>query len=159
MQWEDLTKELDAITNDLSVFYDIRLAVTEGEVDGKLTRPDHWPQDIEVKETVWRDYYTGERLEEYVRPWQPGMGHDAFMGENINCISVDTDRSWSGSWNEDECYGGQKSCPCQYPVQPLLRLRGLCSFYYTHKVLDSIYTTMQLPGEPTCSCRDATGLL
>ena len=147
MQWEDLTKELDAITNDLSVFYDIRLAVTEGEVDGKLTRPDHWPQHIEVKETVWRDYYTGERLEEYARPWYPG--HDANFGEDYNCLALTTNQPWSTSWFEWQDYSYNMRCPCQYQQKPLLRLRGLCKILVTSFILDKQYTPVQLPGDPT----------
>ena len=35
----------------------------------ELKRPDHWSEDIEVEEGVWRDYYTGEKLANYTYPW------------------------------------------------------------------------------------------
>ena len=35
-----------------------------------MKRPDHWSEDIEVEEGVWRDYYTGERLlANFTYPW------------------------------------------------------------------------------------------
>ena len=37
-----------------------------------------------------------------------------------------TNVPWNVSWGEQKCSNFKKSCPCQYSVQPLLSLRGLC---------------------------------
>ena len=38
----------------------------------------HWPADTIVEEGVWRDYYSGEKLENYTKPW-----HVSSKAENI----------------------------------------------------------------------------
>ena len=65
----------------------------------------HWPEDTEVAEGVWRDYYTGEKLEDFPKPWK--KPHDERFGEGIDCLGLHTwwpeeghviqfDTSWSG---------------------------------------------------------------
>ena len=46
---------------------------------------DHWPEGVEAEEGVWRDYYTGEQLENYTKPWA-SSNTDEEVGENNNCI-------------------------------------------------------------------------
>ena len=69
----------------------------------------HWPETIEANETVWRDYYTGERLEEYARPW---YDHDGWYGEEYNSLVMYTDEPWEKSWYEWQYYSYEMSCPC-----------------------------------------------
>ena len=43
-QWENLTREIDLITEDRSVLPWMWLPATEGDIDHKLARLDHWPE-------------------------------------------------------------------------------------------------------------------
>ena len=71
-EWKSFTQEFDLITRYRSgVLNYLWLSATEGDVDGSLAEPDHWPetelvnnetQKMEAVETVWRDFYSGERL-------------------------------------------------------------------------------------------------
>ena len=56
------------------------------------------------------------------------------------------DIQWDKSWFEWQCQSKGPSCPCSYPTQPLLRLRGLCS---TSLLNLNIFTPKQLPGNPS----------
>ena len=47
------------------------LSATEGDKDQRLAKLDHWPETelvdnetmtLEAQETIWRDFYTGQRL-------------------------------------------------------------------------------------------------
>ena len=143
-QWETFTKEVDAITPDTSVLPWMWVAAKEG-TEGDMERLPHWPEIIEVNETVWRDYYTGERLEEYARPWYGD--HDARYGENENCLALYTDLPWEESWYELLCESYDKSCPCQYQQQPILRLRGVC----WGLPLDTFYIPVQLRSPGSCT--------
>ena len=100
----------------------------------------HWPEDTVVEEGVWRDYYTGEKLEDYAKPWR--KGEDEKVGVGRDCLNMWTwrredknelsqterdiklvDRSW---W-ESRCAGPVRGCPCNNDkLPPLLSLRGLC---------------------------------
>ena len=147
-QWETFTREVDAITPDTSIFLFMCLAAKEG-TEGDMERLPHWPETIEVNETVWRDYYTGERMEEFARPWF--SNHDAWLGDEFNCLGLDTRQPWEMSWNEFHCNSYEMTCPCQYQQQPILRLRGLCSgsgLETFDKFLGTLYTPVQLPGDP-----------
>ena len=69
--WENLWKEIKAVSPDTSKLPTwIWLQATEGDIGGKLERLDHWPEGVEAEEGVWRDYYTGEQLENYTKPWE-----------------------------------------------------------------------------------------
>ena len=121
------------------------LAATEG-TEGDMERLPHWPETIEVNETVWRDFYTGEKLEEhYAKLWYTpldfGTGDDTLHGENHNCLAMYTHlpKQEEALWFETRCYRTPGlSCPCQYQQQPVLRLRGLC-----HRKLDNLFTLVQ----------------
>ena len=79
--------------------------------------------DLESLEGVWRDYYTGQRLTDFEKPYD-----DAFFGEDYNCLEAHTDEPWSTSWNGIQCHTYENVCPCQYADQPVLVLRGAHSF-------------------------------
>ena len=117
------------------------LSPKEG-TEGDMERLPHWPETIEVKETVWRDYYTGHEMEDFVRPWFDSS-NDAKLENDYNCLSLVTGNELE--WLEWQCGSYDMSCPCQYHQQPLLRLRGLC----WDNTLHSLYTPVQLPGDPT----------
>ena len=139
-QWENLTVEVDLITQDssnLSNMYYILLSATEGDKDMKLTRLDHWPEieivnnkttKLEAVETIWRDFYTGERLDNWTKPWYDSKNEDLYYGENSNCMRAYTGKEvWNVSWFEFTCTSYDQSCPCSYPVHPILRLQLLSS--------------------------------
>ena len=143
--------EIDLITRDRSVLTDIWLSATEGDKKNKLARLDHWNETesvnnetkmLEAVETVWRDFYTGQRLQNWIKPYSHNT-KDGMYGENDNCMLAYADLPWHKSWYEWVCDSYDKSCPCSYPAQPLLRLRGLCS-----SLIDSLFTPKQLPGNP-----------
>ena len=161
-QWEILTMEVGTITDfDFSVIPWMWMSVTEGDVDKKLAKPNHWPllepggkETLNAVEGVWRDYYTGERVkvEENYPNWYPK--HDSRYGEEYNCLGLYTDQSWEqipvDGWFEWQCiltydsYG--MSCPCEYKRPPLLSLRGLCGG--GDSPIDNTFTPVQLPGDP-----------
>ena len=68
--------EMVGMLEDLRAFphfpKELFLSVTGGEVDDaddQLTL-EHWPKDIrEGKDGLWRDFYTGEELENYNETW------------------------------------------------------------------------------------------
>ena len=63
-EWRLFYEEMHHTKVDPSLDF-LWLSATEGDKDLKLSRLDHWPEGIEAVEGVWRDYYTGEKLENY----------------------------------------------------------------------------------------------
>ena len=127
------------------------LSATEGDKDLKLARLDHWPdtelvnnetKKIEAIETIWRDFYTGQKLENWTKPYYGN--HDKRYEDTYNCMCAYTDEPWEESWYEFQCLSYDKSCPCSYPKQPLLSLRGLCSSSF----INNLFSPKQLPGNP-----------
>ena len=92
----------------------------------------HWPEDTDVEEGVWRDYYTGEKLEDFPKPWN--TEHDERHGEGTDCLGLSTWWPEQGhviqfneSWWEGDCTSSWRGCPCKNDeLPPLLFLRGLC---------------------------------
>ena len=60
-------------------------------------------------------------------------------------MDAKTNYRWNISWEEWECHSFDNACPCQYPRQPLLRLRGLCK---DSAIADTLFTLKQLPKDP-----------
>ena len=126
-EWYFLWKELNAITPELWRLPYLWLAVTDEE-----------------KEGVWRDYYTQQQLETGVAwPWY-SRGGDTDVGDEENCLSMYTDEPLNYTWHEKQCSSYEMACPCQYEMQPILRMRGLC----WHNTLDLLYTPKQLATSP-----------
>ena len=128
------------------------LSATEGDVGQNLAKLGHWPETelvnnetkkLEAVETIWRDFYTGQRLDNWTKPYYYEQ-KDQMYGADENCILAYTGSPWEYSWDEWNCYSVARSCPCSYPTQPLLRLRGLCSLTLIHNV----FSPKQLPGNP-----------
>ena len=145
-EWENLTREIELITQDISSLPYLWLSATEGDKDKELARLDHWPEaelvnnerkKIEAIETIWRDFYTGRKLENWIKPYY--SDHDKRYGDTFNCMGAYTDEPWEQSWFEWQSKSYDMSCPCSYPTQPLLRLRGLCS-----SVMDNLFSPKQL---------------
>ena len=70
-EWENLSREVKYVSPDPSRLPNwIWLSATEGDIGLKLSALTHWPKDVIAEEGVWRDYYTGEQLENYTKPWR-----------------------------------------------------------------------------------------
>ena len=79
-----------------------------------------------MEEGVWRDYYTGEKLENYTKPWSKRYPK---RGEGSDCVTMINHDAFpvNASWREDPCRSYSRTCPCSNDkLQPLLSLRGLC---------------------------------
>ena len=82
------------------------LSATEGDKNRELASLDHWPETelvnneiekLEAVETVWRDFYSGKRLESWRKPYYRSNG-DAKFGDTFNCMAAFTDVSWDRAW-------------------------------------------------------------
>ena len=126
-EWQTFPEEIPHTQVDLlRLPKQLWLSATEGDKNLKLTRLDHWPEGIEANETVWRDFYTGEMLDNYTKPWET-QNNDTVQGDNSNCIIFFPHNIQGKSWREWQC--GQDEtigCPCSYKDNPILRLRGFC---------------------------------
>ena len=125
-EWENLLKDVRASSPDpskLPAF--IWLSATEGDIRGKLGNFDHWPEEVEAEEGVWRDDYTGEQLENYTKPWLKS-NDDKDVGEAYNCIFFMPTKAEQRTWDEWQCGGSPRGCPCTYDSPPLIHLRGFC---------------------------------
>ena len=83
----------------------------------------HWPEDTAVQRGVWRDYYSGEKLEDYTKPWMRPRGE----GVGNKCASIWTSRPANASWWHGSCtYGNIRGCPCtnEGRQRPLLSQGG-----------------------------------
>ena len=116
--WTNLLKEVKSLSPDPSKLPDdIWLSATEGDVgyklrsDDKLGKLDHWPEGVEAEEGVWRDYYTGEQLGNYTKPWLTSV-EDKDVGDTYNCISFNPAEKETRTWLEWQCYGFSNGCPC-----------------------------------------------
>ena len=106
-EWENLTREIDLITGDRSVMPWMWLSATEGDKDSKLARLDHWPETdingtrkLEAVETIWRDFYTGQRMDNWTKPYYHQDTMDTTYGDTFNCIFAFRDVPWHISWYE-----------------------------------------------------------
>ena len=147
MEWENLLKEIKAVSPDPERLPEkIWLSATEGDIELELRILDHWPEGTRAEEGVWRDYYTGEKLENYRKPWILDFGiGDRDLGDNYNCIEFYTTSAEVRSWTEWECRG-KNGCPCQYETPPLVNLRGFCPGTLVEHVR---YTTTQSAIDPS----------
>ena len=144
-----MLKEINAVSPDPKQLPQwIWLSATEGDIGEdkkfKLGELDHWPEGIIAEEGVWRDYYTGEKLENYTKPWTSSYG-DRNKGDTSNCISFSPTSTETRSWDEWRCAGISQGCVCTYDVPPLLHLRGFCP---DTDVEHWRYTPIQLAEEP-----------
>ena len=133
---EGMVKDLVKFTPSPTGLY---LPVTRGEVNDERETflLKHWPKDIRKEQGQWRDYYTGQQLENYNKTWK-GYSGTKFDDSFDNCAGVNLvtpDASESNiSWQASPCtwmYGGVHPwCPCQADdklKEGSLLLRGLCS--------------------------------
>ena len=154
-EWNNLTEQIDLITPDQSKLpRAMWISATEGDQNQELARLDHWPKTevvknetkkLEAVETVWRDFYTGQRLDNWTKPLsRVYQESDSIYGDTFNCLAAYTKTM---SWNEWQCGAysyARAGCPCSYSAQPVLRLRGLCS----PRLMDFLFTPTQFPDNP-----------
>ena len=76
----------------------------------------HWPEDTVVEEGVWRDYYSGEKLGDFEKPWK--KLHDERFGEGTDCLGLSTwwpdydfVLQFDQSWWEGSCTSSWRGCP------------------------------------------------
>ena len=145
IEWQTFVEEVQHIeVEPLTLPQILWLSATEGDKNKNLSRLDHWPEDVEAVEGVWRDYYTGEKLENYTKPWDTDK-EDNNEGPSSNCVRYFPGFPTVASWQERPCIGSYMGCPCTYEQRPILHLRGFCSATY----LENTYTPMQLSADPT----------
>ena len=148
-EWETFLEEMEALSPDpLRLPKSIWLSATEGLDDDEdadpnaLGEPGHWPEEAKAAEGLWRDYYSGEPLENYTKPW--GVGGDGLMEDLFNCVFFHPREPKEGSWGEWQCNSRNIGCPCTYQKAPLLRLRGYCGSTY----FDTRFTVTQFAAAP-----------
>ena len=107
-----------------------------------------------MEEGVWRDYYSGEKLDDFEKPWK--KPHDKLYGKSKDCLGLYTWWPKHGhviqfnrSWWESTCSSAWRGCPCKNDqLPPLLRLRGLCPFSTMRTKVPTIgtrFTPVQRP--------------
>merc|ERR1712105_187910 len=76
---------------------------------------------IEDRETenVWKDFYTGEVVQNYTHPW---IGSQPDGGKAENCGRVYN----KDYWGDMECEFPHYACMCLHKPTADLKLRGLC---------------------------------
>ena len=83
-EWQTLAEDIQHIKIEpLGLPRKLWLSATEGDKKYSLSSLDHWPEDVVAVEGVWRDYYTGEKLDNYTKPWKTD---DSGEGTTSNCI-------------------------------------------------------------------------
>ena len=151
-EWESFSQEIALISPDRSFLSYLWLSATEGDIGRKLAELRHWPETelinnetkkLEAVETIWRDYYSGQRLANWSKPYLK-VWKDTRYDDSYNCMQFFTHKPWEKSWYEWSCWAYATSCPCSYPAQPILRLRGLCKKSW----MKAEYTLKQLPFNP-----------
>ena len=90
----------------------------------------HWPQHLrEAKDGLWRDYYTGENLENYNKTWWEDQGKNWGGEEMGHCATAIGESNESLSWWPSRCSsltdGTSTVCSCLQ--KKFLFIRGLCS--------------------------------
>ena len=142
--WEYLYKEAQHISPDPKKLPNyVWLSATEG--NNNLERQENWPKEIEAQEGKWRDYYTGDELANFTKPWFSSNG-DAEEGNHSNCIFYSPQRFPKESWQEWQCQAENYGCPCSFDNLPMLRLRGACLGSDIEQIR---YTPIQLPSDPS----------
>ena len=116
-EWTNLWKEMKDVSPDTAKLpLSIWLSATEGDIGKELGRLDHCPEGVEAMEGAWRDYYAGEQLRNYTKPWK---GHAA--GDTYNYIQFYPRERETRTWSNGLCLSVQRrGCPCTYDSRPLI---------------------------------------
>ena len=94
-------------------------------MDGSFLRFEHWQRNIVPSADVWRDYYTGQALDNFLNV------SSSSGDKNFHCMIVSFKRrncEKEAIVQRYFCLGQEVfSCVCQSKRQPpILRLLGLC---------------------------------
>ena len=149
--WTYIFNQIQRITPNAVKLPDyIWLSATEGDYQNNLARSvGHWPEGKKAEEGKWRDYYTGEELKNYTKPWF-SINEDREEGNHSNCLMFSPIWSLKRSWKEWQCdalgSGLTFGCPCSFKNEPSLRFRGLCPGTNLEQMR---YTPMQFPSNPS----------
>ena len=108
-EWQNLTKEIELLTAN-KYNNDLWLAI----------RFDNKTKDEQLVGGVWRDFYTGEILENYTEPLIKNDDGANFV--TMHYVEIETG-TWAWQWNRNNYRFNNVGCPCQ---KALLELRGLC---------------------------------
>ena len=145
-EWEYLYKEVQHISPDPRQLPDyIWLSATEGDRNLDLRRLENWPKGTEAEEGKWREYYTGDELTNFTKPWFSSNG-DTEEGNHSNCIFYSPQRFPTASWQEWQCQAENYGCPCSFETPPNLLLRGVCQGSSIEQIR---YTPKQFPSDPS----------
>ena len=167
--WETIMEEVTTIagnTSNIKTLPNIRLAAAVGnDYDKPFSKLSHWNETetldnktikLEAKLGVWRDYYTGVRLDNFTKPWMPGHAK-----ERRNFLLLNTNQPLKSSW--DQCWWNYQDmgCLCEYdfkydPVEdhpPMLSLWGVesCSLLFTS---DAVAGLVYSPKQSFFSTKD-----
>ena len=118
-EWRLFLKEMNALSPDPSRLPgNLWLSASEGYIENELGEFDHWHNNITAVEGVWRDYYTGEQLDNFTKPWQSSEG-DKEYGDIYNCIKFLPTAAELRSWVEGQC-SGRSLGPCKFDTPPVI---------------------------------------
>ena len=155
-EWDRAKGQIDQLKSNNTILPWSWLSATEGDIGNQLQKLPNWPKqelvngtsvDLFAVESRWRDYYTGERLEPWKKPFKDEDLQDTKYGAEHNCMLLFTDRPWNRCWLEWFC-DYSAACLCNYPVRPILHLRGLCtSSHVSRSSLRKTFTLKQLHPE------------
>ena len=153
-QWLSMQSEIEATGSESDDTDDMLthmwLSVTEGDLGGRLARLPHWPTTefieghgnvpLVAEEDVWRDYYTGERVEFQLPEYAYNVS-----GKEYNCLAAVAEEIGftSNPFAEFECLQKHMSCTCEYARDPVVTLRGLCPELYKERAVDSKFIPLQ----------------
>ena len=89
-------------------------------------------------EGVWKDFYTGQVVQNYTHPW---IGSKPDGKTTQNCASLFNETNWT----DRECDWPKYACMCLHKSTTNLRLRGLCP----GSAIDVHYKPMNKQGTET----------
>ena len=77
------------------------------------------PIEDRENEGVWKDFYSGQVVENYTHPW---IGSKPDGGKEENCARLLNENNWA----DKECDYHNFACMCSHKPNTNLKLRGLC---------------------------------
>ena len=139
--WEMIMREVIDIAgnkSNIKTLPKIRLSATDGEEDWEVpfSRLSHWNETetlgnetvkLEAKKGIWRDYYTGARLDNFTKPWMKQHEKDS------KNLWLDTSQPLESSWDQGKLFYFDLGCLCEYDIKyglvwdhpPVLTLWGV----------------------------------
>ena len=140
-EWQSLSGDLRVREFELLEIF--LLSVTKRSVENEIM-----PKGAIIEQPVWRDYYTGEQLDNYTKPW---VNNSDPSNGTKDCVGLIAS-TWKWAVSNCNDKGTAKlMCPCQYDQskEPQLYLRGLCAssnLRTSSPTRGLFYTPRQIPG-------------